>query len=82
MGVIFLEGVLITVLVLTGFREAVMNAIPMALKRGIAVGIGLFILFIGLYQGGYVRVPVEVGQTVTAPPACPWPWGTSPPCPS
>ena len=67
MGVIFLEGVVITVLVLTGFREAVMNAIPMALKRGIAVGIGLFILFIGLYQGGYVRVPVEVGQTVTAP---------------
>jgi adenine/guanine/hypoxanthine permease len=71
MGVIFLEGVVITVLVLTGFREAVMNAIPMALKRGIAVGIGLFILFIGLYQGGYVRVPVEVGQTVTAPPSVP-----------
>src|SRR4029450_10456904 len=35
MGVIFLEGVVITILVLTGFREAVMTAIPMALKRGI-----------------------------------------------
>ena len=71
MGVILIEGVLITVLVLTGFREAVMNAIPLGLKRGIAVGIGLFILFIGLYQGGFVRVPVEVGQTLTAPPSVP-----------
>ncbi|HEX2036738.1 MAG TPA: NCS2 family permease [Chloroflexota bacterium] len=71
MGVIFWEGVLITVLVLTGFREAVMTAIPMSLKRAIAVGIGLFILFIGLYQGGFVRVPLEVGQTITAPPAVP-----------
>jgi adenine/guanine/hypoxanthine permease len=71
MGVIFLEGVVITLLVLTGFREAVMNAFPMALKRGIGVGIGLFILFIGLYQGGFVRVPVEVGSTITSPPAVP-----------
>lgn len=71
MGVIFIEGIIITVLVLTGFREAVMNAIPLSLKRGIGVGIGLFILFIGLYQGGFVRVPVEVGQTIAAPPAVP-----------
>jgi adenine/guanine/hypoxanthine permease len=71
MGVIFIQGVIITVLVLTGFREAVMNAFPMALKRGIGVGIGLFILFIGLYQGGFVRVPVNVGQTITAPPPVP-----------
>jgi AGZA family xanthine/uracil permease-like MFS transporter len=71
MGVIVLEGLLITLLVLTGFREAVTNAIPMALKRAIAVGIGLFILFIGLYQGGFVRVPVEIGQTITAPPSVP-----------
>ena len=71
MGVILIEGLLITVLVLTGFREAVMRAIPIGLKRGIAVGIGLFIMFIGLYQGGFVRVPVEVGQTVTAPPSVP-----------
>src|SRR5919108_59424 len=69
MGVIFVEGVLITLLVLTGFREAVMNAFPMSLKRAIAVGIGLFILFIGLYQGGFVRVPLEIGRTITAPPS-------------
>jgi adenine/guanine/hypoxanthine permease len=51
MGVIFLEGLLITLLVLTGFREAVMHAIPMSLKKAISVGIGLFILFIGLEIG-------------------------------
>ncbi len=71
MGVIFLEGLIITGLVLTGFREAVMGAIPLALKRGIGVGIGLFILFIGLYQGGFVRVPVEIGQPLSAPPSVP-----------
>jgi AGZA family xanthine/uracil permease-like MFS transporter len=71
MGVILLEGIIITLLVLTGFREAVMGAFPMALKRAIGVGIGLFILFIGLYEGGFVRVPVEVGSTVAAPPPVP-----------
>jgi len=44
MGVIVLEGVVITVLVLTGFREAIMHAIPASLKRAIGAGIGLFIL--------------------------------------
>lgn len=71
MGVVFLEGVAITLFVLTGFRQAMMDAIPVNLKRAIGVGIGLFILFIGLYQGGFVRVPVDVGQTITAPPAVP-----------
>ncbi|MFN0071136.1 MAG: NCS2 family permease [Chloroflexota bacterium] len=51
MGVIVLEGLLITLLVMTGFREAVMHAIPLSLKRAISVGIGLFILFIGLEIG-------------------------------
>jgi AGZA family xanthine/uracil permease-like MFS transporter len=55
MGVIFLEGLAITVLVLTGVREAVLNAIPLALKRAISVGIGLFILFIGLVNAGIVK---------------------------
>ncbi len=54
MSVIFLEGVLITLLVLTGLREAVMHAIPLDLKRAIGVGIGLFITFIGLVDGGVV----------------------------
>jgi adenine/guanine/hypoxanthine permease len=54
MGVVLLEGLAITVLVLTGFREAIMHAIPLALKRAIGVGIGLFILFIGLGAAGIV----------------------------
>jgi AGZA family xanthine/uracil permease-like MFS transporter len=65
MGVIFLEGVAITALVLVGVREAVLNAIPLALKRAISVGIGLFLLFIGLVNGGIVRpgtgIPVTLG---------------------
>src|SRR5918997_2722621 len=59
MGLIFVEGVLITLLVLAGFREAIFRAIPLTLKRAIGVGIGLFILFIGLVNAGIVRVPVE-----------------------
>ena len=59
MGVVFIEGAIMTALVLTGFRQAVMVAIPMNLKRAIGVGIGLFILFIGLVNAGFVRVPVE-----------------------
>jgi len=54
MGVILLEGLLVTLLVLVGFREAVMNAVPLALKRAIGAGIGLFILFIGFANGGFV----------------------------
>ncbi|MDN5348334.1 MAG: adenine/guanine/hypoxanthine permease, partial [Clostridia bacterium] len=54
MGMVFIEGVVITVLVLTNIREAVMNAIPLSLKRAIGVGIGLFIAFIGLKNGGFV----------------------------
>ncbi|HSB71681.1 MAG TPA: NCS2 family permease [Candidatus Methylomirabilis sp.] len=72
MGVIFLEGVVITILVLTGFREAVMDAIPLSLKRAIGVGIGMFILFIGLYTGGLVKqgppgVPVTLGDLNSLP---------------
>ncbi|MDY0087287.1 MAG: NCS2 family permease [Coriobacteriia bacterium] len=54
MSVVFLEGVIILLLVLTGLREAIMNAIPLDLKRAIGVGIGLFISFIGLKNGGIV----------------------------
>ena len=72
MGVVVLEGLVITLLVLTGFREAIMNAIPGALKRAIGVGIGLFILFIGLVSGGIVKpgppgVPVTLGDLGSAP---------------
>lgn len=54
MGVIVIEGLFITVLVLVGLREAIMNAVPLGLKRAIGVGIGLFILFIGFWNGGLI----------------------------
>src|SRR5881296_4234147 len=57
MTIVFLEGVVITLLVLTRFREAVMDAVPMGLKRAIGVGIGLFIAFIGFFTAGFVVKP-------------------------
>lgn len=54
MGVIVAEGILITIFVVTGLREMVLNAIPMDLKRAIGIGIGLFIAIIGLVNGGIV----------------------------
>ncbi|MDO5681845.1 MAG: NCS2 family permease, partial [Propionibacteriaceae bacterium] len=57
MGLVVWEGVLITILVLTGFRTAVFRAVPRSLRTGIAVGIGLFIAFVGLLDGGIVRKP-------------------------
>ena len=54
MGLVFLEGAIIFVLVLTRVREGVMNAIPLDLKRGIGVGIGLLIALIGLQNAGLV----------------------------
>jgi adenine/guanine/hypoxanthine permease len=57
MGVIFWEGLVVTVLVLVGLREAIMDAIPLSLKRAIGVGIGLFILFIGFVSGGLIATP-------------------------
>jgi AGZA family xanthine/uracil permease-like MFS transporter len=54
MGVILVEGAIITVLVLTGFREAVLNAIPKSLKLAIGIGIGLFLMIIGLENAGVV----------------------------
>jgi AGZA family xanthine/uracil permease-like MFS transporter len=68
MGLIVLEGLIITVLVLTGFRTAVFKAVPGQLKIAISVGIGLFIALIGLVDAGFVRktpgtgpVPVTLG---------------------
>ncbi len=57
MGVIVWEGIVVLVLVVIGLREAIMNAVPIALKRAIGVGIGLFILFIGFVDGGLIIRP-------------------------
>ncbi|HMU11905.1 MAG TPA: NCS2 family permease [Candidatus Nanoperiomorbaceae bacterium] len=69
MGLVVWEGVIITILVLTGFRRAVFRAVPRSLRAGISVGIGLFIAFIGLVDAGVVRkavgTPVELGIGVS-----------------
>ncbi len=49
---VFVEGIIFIVLSLTNVREAIFNAIPLTLKRGVSVGIGLFIAFIGLQNAG------------------------------
>lgn len=54
MGVIVVEGLVITVLVLTNLRQMIMDAIPMDLKRAIGIGIGLFLMIIGLENAGVV----------------------------
>ncbi|UJA20727.1 NCS2 family permease [Thermoleophilia bacterium SCSIO 60948] len=54
MGVIVAEGLILTVLVLVGFREAVIHSIPSQLKLAIAIGIGLFLAVIGLTEAGIV----------------------------
>ncbi len=65
MGLVVLEGLVILVLVLTGFRSAVFHAVPAQLKTAISVGIGLFIALIGLVDAGFVRrIPDAANTTV------------------
>jgi AGZA family xanthine/uracil permease-like MFS transporter len=67
MGLVVIEGIVILLLVLTGFRQAVFHAVPAELKVAISVGIGLFIAIIGFVDAGFVRrtavgpVPVTLG---------------------
>jgi AGZA family xanthine/uracil permease-like MFS transporter len=63
MGLVVIEGLLITVFVLTGLREALFRSIPTQMKIAIGVGIGLFLTIIGLVDAGFVRT---TGQA--APP--------------
>ena len=71
MGLVVVEGIAVTVLVLTGMRERIMEAIPLDLKKAIAIGIGLFIAFIGLTNAGVVvrgeGTPVDLGRLTTWP---------------
>ena len=71
MGIIVMEGALVTLLVLLGLRERIMRAIPLELKKAIAIGIGLFIAFIGLVNAGVVvrgeGTPVTLARLTTWP---------------
>ncbi|CAL9564859.1 Guanine_hypoxanthine permease PbuG [Streptomyces sp. enrichment culture] len=68
MGMCVMYGVVIMLLVVTGLREMIMNAIPLALKHGITMGIGLFIAVIGFHKAGFVH-PGEAGTPLTLGPA-------------
>ena len=63
MGLVMLAGLIMLLLVVTGFRRAVFDAVPAALKTGIVVGIGLFIALIGLVNAGFVRRLPDAAQT-------------------
>jgi len=52
---VFVEGLIFIVLSLTNVREAIFNAIPLTLKKGVSVGLGLFVAFIG-FQNGHLVV--------------------------
>ncbi|MER6328846.1 NCS2 family permease [Streptomyces sp. NPDC014983] len=63
MGMVVLAGFVVMLLVATGLRERVMNAVPFGLRKAIAIGIGLFIMLIGLVDSGFVsRIP-DIAQT-------------------
>ncbi|HEY2765094.1 MAG TPA: NCS2 family permease, partial [Pseudonocardiaceae bacterium] len=65
MGLVVVNGLVVLALVATGVRTAVFRAVPAELKAAIAVGIGLFICFIGFVDAGFVRrLPDAAGTTV------------------
>src|ERR687896_610495 len=70
MGLIVVEGIAVTIFVVTGLREKVMDAIPLDLKKAIAIGIGLFIAFIGFESAGVVIQGVPL---VDLAPLTTWP---------
>lgn len=73
MGLVVLEGVAMVGLAVSGLRELIFKAIPLELKKAIAIGIGLFIAFIGLYNAGIIAqdpshaTPVGLGSFTTWP---------------
>ncbi|MCS4491580.1 NCS2 family permease [Corynebacterium sp. ES2715-CONJ3] len=65
MGLVVLDGIIIVLLAVSGFRMAVFNAIPASIKAAMGVGIGMFIAMIGLVDAGFVRrIPDAAGTTV------------------
>ncbi|SHK06503.1 NCS2 family permease [Tepidibacter formicigenes] len=77
---VFLEGIIFIILTFFNVREAIVNAIPLQLKKAVSVGIGLFIAFLGLFNSGVVvsgmfptadgkldGVPVAIGHITSGP---------------
>jgi AGZA family xanthine/uracil permease-like MFS transporter len=75
LGAILVSGVLFTLITLTGARKWLAEAIPMTLKHSFAVGIGLFLAFLGLSDMGVVAIgvpgaPVRLGDLTAVPVLC------------
>src|SRR3954452_17891032 len=64
MGLVVIEGLGICLLVVTGLRQVIMDAIPLPMKQAISVGIGLFIAFIGLVDAGFLHTPTGAATPV------------------
>jgi AGZA family xanthine/uracil permease-like MFS transporter len=73
MALVVINGVIILLLAVTGLRTMIFNAVPAALKTAITVGIGLFITFIGLVDGGLIRRTADADNTPV-----PVNWGVGP----
>src|SRR4051812_9086069 len=65
MGLVVIEGLGICLLVVTGLRRVIMDAIPLPLKQAISVGIGLFIAFIGLVDARFLHTPNPAATPVS-----------------
>jgi len=67
LGAVFVSGILLTILTLSGWRSIMSEAVPLSLKLSFSVGIGLFLAFVGFIDSGIVvlgsgSVPVEIGD--------------------
>ncbi len=73
LAAIFIAGVLFVLMTIFRLRQWIVDGVPLSLRYSFAVGIGLFLTFIGLNETGLVRLgvpgaPVQAGQ-LTSPPA-------------
>lgn len=67
MGVVFVEGVIILVLVLLGLRESILKSLPLDLKRAIGAGIGLLVALLGMHQAHWVRNSADPTELLAMP---------------
>ena len=65
LAAVFIEGIIFIILTFLNVREAIINCIPVGVKKAVSVGIGLFIAFIGLYNGG--SGIVQLGDAYSVP---------------
>ena len=67
LGVVFISGVLFLIISLLGFRKVIINAVSPSMKNAMAVGIGIFIAFIGLQNAGIIVTAATIASTPEGP---------------